>query len=490
MCRGHKTKYNHMKSRFRNLGLFLLSTGLVLGSCKKMTDDHNAITDDSLKKNLTELISESANLSTFSGYLQQTGYADILASSRNYTVFAPTNAELAGLDAAVKNDPARLKAFVGNHIASQLYYTTTVTSGLRIEMLSGKYNNMLRNKIEGSVITVADKYAANGVLHIVDKMLPALDNCWEFLSNNSQAPVNQKTFLLSLFRNVFDTTNAVIIGINPTTGEPIYQAGTDSVYTNLFWNKVHDLRNEKKQYTLFMLTDAAWNAEQVKYTPYFVTNPADSNKLVTGWNVVKDFAVDTVYDPATIPDTVLSKFGTKVPIDRSAIVSTIKTSNGIVYLMNKLDVKPSSKFKTYIIEAENYTSTSHDRRSVTYFRDRYNAVSGKDFRDVLVYNHGVAQFNIRYQIEEIPSIKYKAYWVAVNDIQTATHAQRLSIGSTGSTTFAYTTVPINTFSEVYLGEFTMTQYQPLYNVYLVAANSTSATANFITCDYIKLVPSL
>ncbi|HLO39330.1 MAG TPA: hypothetical protein VK173_12595, partial [Lacibacter sp.] len=349
-----------------------------------------------------------------------------------------------------------------------------------------KYNNLKGTQIGDAVIKNADKYASNGLLQVVDKFLPALDNSWEVLSTNADIPVKQKTFMLSLFRNVYDTSNAVIVGVNPTTGEPIYQAGTDSVFTNLFWNRVHDLKNEQKQYTLFVLADAAWDTEVAKFKPYYIVpNNADSNTLVTSWNVVKDFAVDTVYQPSSIPGVVVSKFGTQLPIDRSAIVKTIKTSNGIVYIMSKMDVQPASKMKTILIQGENYTSTSHDRRGNTYFRDRVNTLTGKDFRDLLVLGHGVSAFNVRYELPEVPSIKYKAYWMAYNDFQTATYTQRLAIGSTASATFALTNVVALNFNEIYLGEFTMAQYAPLYNVYLVA-NGT----NPIVCDYIKLVPSL
>jgi hypothetical protein len=468
----------------------LMTAGFFGSGCKKSIDDQTAVTDPSLNKNLMELISAKADLSTFAGYLKQTGYDAVIASSRTYTVFAPGNTELATLDAAIKNDPVKLKLFIGNHIATQLYSTKEVTTTTRIQMLSGKYNNMKGTAIGTGAITTADTYASNGLLQVVSKMLPALENCWEFVTNNSQAPAKQKAFMLSLFRNVFDPTNGVVIGVNPTTGAPIYQAGTDSVYTNLFWNKVYDLRDEKKQFTLFMLADAAWDADQVRFNPYFITNTPDSNKLVTGWNVVRDFAVDTLYEPGTVPDTVTSKFGTRVPVERSAIVNTIRTSNGIVYIMSRINVQPASKLKTILIQGENYSGTSHDRRSNTYFRERFNPLTGLDFRDVEVLNHGVALFNIRYQIEEVPSIKYKAYWVAVNDFQTATYSQRLAPGIATATTFPYTVVALNDFNEVYLGEFTLAQYQPVYNMYLVAANSTTQAVNPLVLDYIKLVPSL
>lgn len=459
---------------------------LLLYGCSKVKEDRNAITDESLKISLFELVNANPELSTFAKYLVQTGYDKLLSSSKNYTVYAPVNSALAALDPAIVNNAAKLKLFVGNHIAGQLYRTADVPVLTRISMLNNKYNNLQSTQIGDAVIKSADKYAANGLLQVVDKFLPALDNSWEVLSTNADIPLKQKTFMLSLFRNVFDTSNAVVIGINPITGEPLYQPGTDSVYTNLFWNRVHDLKNEKKQYTLFLLTDAAWDAEVTKFKPYYVvTGNPDSNTLVTSWNVVKDFAVDTVYNPSSIPDTIVSEFGTKLPVERSAIVKTIKTSNGIVYIMNKMNVLPSSKIATIRVEGENYTATSHDRRGNTYFRDRINTITGLDFRDVFVSGHGVTAFNLRYQLQEVPSVKYKAYWVAFNDIPSLVFSQRLVIGSTASATFPLTNVPANNLSEVYIGEFTMAKYEPVFNIYLVA-NTTGP----ILCDYIKLVPSL
>ena len=479
-----------MRIRFwKSVSASVLAVILITG-CQKMTDEHNEISDGSLNRNLVKLIEETPDLSTFAGYLQQTGYDKELASSKSYTVFAPVNSALTGLDPSIINTPAKLKKFVGNHIALLQYRTTSITQPTRIAMLSEKYNNMLGTKIEDATITTADKYASNGLLQVLNKMLPALDNCWEFMSNNALAPTKQSAFMQSLFRNVFDTTNAIVIGVNPNTGDPIYQAGTDSVFTNLFWNRVHDLRDEKKQFTYFMLVNTAWDQEVNKFSPFFQTSTPDSTTMTASWNVVKDFAVDTVYDPATIPDTIFSKSGTKVGIDKTAIVTTVKTSNGVIYIMNKLDVQPLHKFKTYLIQAENYTATSNDRRNNTYFRDRFNPVSGKDFRDVLVLNHGVALFNIRYEITEMPKLKYKAYWVALNDFQTATFTQKLGIGTATSATFNYTTVALNDFNEVYIGEFTTPRYWPKYDIFLTAANSTTAAANPLVCDYIKLVPGL
>jgi uncharacterized surface protein with fasciclin (FAS1) repeats len=481
-----------MRSKLFHPLLALALTGLLFSACKKW-EDHNAITDPATDKDLFQQISANTNLSKFAELLTKTGLDKVIASSKTYTVFAPTNTALAPLDPAIVNDAAKLYSFVANHIANHVYQTTAAGSQLRLKMLSDKYNNMLGKKLEDANITEADRYAKNGVLHVIDKMVPALPNAWEFLETSPLAPDKQKQYLLALFRNVFDTSNAVQIGVDPNTGNPIYQPGTDSVRTNTFWRNVYDLRDESKQYTFFVLADHAWDTELIKYIPLHAAGTVDSVLGLSSWAIVRDLAVEGVYDPATIPDTILSKFNTKMGIDKSAIAQTVKTSNGVVFIMNKLDVRPVHKFRPLIIQAENYNTYSNDRRNNTYFREKYNPVTGYDFRDVLVYNHGVATFNLGYRLNGMPSMKYKAYWVAVHDNingMTGTFTQKLGIGTATATTLPYITVTVNNYNEVYLGEFTLTTYRPMLMIYLTAANSTSATANPIVCDYIRLEPVL
>ncbi len=146
-----------MKSRIWMIACALMTAGIFGSGCKKTIDDQTAVTDPSLTKNLMALISEKADLSTFAGYLKQTGYDAVIASSRTYTVFAPGNAELATLDAAIKNDPVKLKLFIGNHIATQVYSTKDVTSTTRILMANGKYLSMKGTAIGSAGITTTDQ---------------------------------------------------------------------------------------------------------------------------------------------------------------------------------------------------------------------------------------------------------------------------------------------------------------------------------------------
>lgn len=473
---------------FRIIRWLLASCLLCALACSKV-EEHNSINDPQLGKDLLQQVNENPNLSRFAELVVKSGYDKVLSASKTFTVWAPTNAALTMLDASIVNDTAKLRLFIGNHVATQMYTTTAATNGMRIAMLNGKYNNFKGTTVEDANITTANQYAKNGLLHVIDKMLPALDNTWETLANNTTIPARQKAFMLTaLVRTIFDSAKAVQIGVNPTTGQPIYQPGTDSVRTNIFWRNVYDLRNESGQYTLFVVADTAFDGEIARYRPYYATSTTDSTTNLAGFDVVKEYAFKGVYPAASLPDTLYSADSIRVGINKANIIQSIKTSNGIIHIIRSLPVPAVAKLKQFIIQGENYRFTVVNRRSNTYFRDRQNPATGSNFRDVLVINHAYAQFWMNYQISAVNSVKYRAYWVALNDFQAASHQQKLSIGDPLATNLPYVTVQPNTYTEQLIGEFTLNRYSPTLDVYLTAANSTTQAVNPLVCDYIRLVP--
>jgi hypothetical protein len=133
--------------------------------------------------------------------------------------------------------------------------------------------------------------------------------------------------------------------------------------------------------------------------------------------------------------------------------------------------------------------------AVIAVRNRLNPVTNLTSNSVSVIGHGNAGFWLRYQLNDVPSIKYKVYWVVINDLYNTNTAvaeaatfninQKLAMASLSSTTFAYPTaaLPVKNYTEQLLGEYTVNSFGKL-NMYLVA-NGTNA----MSLDYIKLVPS-
>ncbi|MDI3319284.1 fasciclin domain-containing protein [Pinibacter sp. MAH-24] len=477
-------------------------------SCKKW-DEHNQVTNQDVSKTLTDEISQHPNLSKFYEYLQKTGLDKELASSKAHTVWAPVNEALKNLDAAIVNDTAKLRRFMSNHIAYQSYFTKDAAASPRVAMLNGKWVSFTNTKFDDATITEADKFVSNGVLQVIDKVAPVYANAWELL-DSTKTTYQQSAFILSLTRKVFDPTNAVVDSINSQTGLPVYKPGTDSVIKNSFNTDVYDLQREDKQYTYFIMSDTGLNSEVSKLNTYFKTSTADSTKNLASFAVVKDLIVEGVYAINQLPSVLVSKSGVKIPIDVSKIVATRKMSNGIAYVIGRVAFNVKEKIPTVIVEGENYlrffdanglaVTPRQNNVSAVFIRTRLNP-SNVQFVDMFTYNHGISALSAQYTARRLPSVNYKVYWVVPNDtlrlngvVNPVVFNQRLAMGVRGAN-FLPTTpatgmaMPINTYTEAYIGDYVQAMYGNL-DMFLTANASTGAGTNTLNLDYIKLVPDI
>lgn len=487
-----------MRFTIKNILFFAFSGLLSLSSCKKW-DDHNKALTPASGLTLLQEINKRPELSKFAQYLVKTGLDKELASSKTYTVWAPTDAALQGLDASIVADSAKLRAFLSNHISYQSFYTGMAQSGIRVPLINGKREDFLNKKFADANITAADFSASNGVLHEIDKMVPPKQSAWE-LVNNTMSLYKESNFIVSQNYTYQDPNLAVIDSISSTTGQPVYRPGTGMVTANRFNSQVYDLKNEDRQYTFFILTDDALKTEVDSLAGYYVTGTPDSTNNLATMKVIQDVVVEGLYPIDQLPPALISRFGVPIPIDKNNIVQTIQLSNGVAYVINKLDFLTSDKMQNVFIQGEyprgffRPNGDPVDVRSTTFYRVRKDPNTGEVFNDIYLYNHGIAQLGILYQAFNLPSMKYKVYWRAVNDtirvngtINPASFSQRLAMGTQGSATFPYKAVNANDYSEIYLGEYTQTSYGKL-DMFLTAANSTSAAANRMTLDYIRLEP--
>ena len=479
------------------LSLFI---GLFLSGCKDKWEDHNKIQDSILAENLLMQIQNNPDLSKFAEFLNKTKYDKVVASSKTFTIWAPTNQALKNLDPSIVSDIAKLKPFVANHISDQSYFTSMPNPVLTIRTLNGKNILFSKTKFEEANIITADRYVGNGVLHTIDMVILPKMNAWEYL-NNASASL-QKAFLQSLSYTFRDSSRAEVIGIDPKTGVPILREGTGYFAKNYFLQRAADISNEDAKYTFVVLTDAAYSAEKTKLSKYFTVNnplatPARNafvSDSITNWNIVKDLAFKGDYTLASLPDTLTSNDSTRIHLDKSAIVQTIKVSNGVVYVMNKVDYRMSRKIKPVVVEGENYVSyygNNGTRSTIT----RRNPYTNADFREIYFYNTGVSSYWIKYQ-PTLYTATYKVFWVAVRDFNTTAVApavpvmffQRLAFVTTALLpAFPYKQVDILNYAEVYLGDYTVNSYGKM-DTFLVGAANTTNGQNSLVLDYIKMVP--
>ncbi|MEI6949731.1 fasciclin domain-containing protein [Paraflavisolibacter sp. H34] len=475
----------------KSLWLLAAAFAGVLYGCTKKWEDHNALTDEALKGNLAEAIGQTPGLAKFSELLVKSGYDKIIRSSKTFTVWAPSDSALQSLDAALLHDSAKLAQFVGNHISFQSY-TTTAPAG-RIQMLNGKYHAFAGSSFDAAQVLTANKYAANGVFHVINKALPRVDNIWELIGKTSDAPA-LKAYLQSLDRPVFDSSIATQISVDPLTGSPVYDTASGMSIRNSFLDDVMNVADESKEYTLFLLTDRAYTSETEKLKPWFKTSAGvtdTSARHAQNW-LVKDLVFRGKYSLSQLPDTLVSAAGVKVPVNKSAITQTYQTSNGTVYVIDEMAVKLEHRFPPIYLQGENPNGfmTSNKGGNTTY-RLRVNPVTGQKFNDIYMKDYGLANYWIRYNARNLPSMSYNVYWVAVNDVQTTPlYTQRLAVDSATHPTPFSKQIQYQNYGEELLGKITLNNYRTV-PLYVVGPNSTSTTSGntSITLDYIKLVPA-
>lgn len=502
--------------KYQQLILLSLFIGILFSSCKDNWADHNAISDPGLTVNLLDQINKNPDLSMFSNYLVETEYDKVVLSSKTFTIWAPTNLALENLDQAIVNDPEKLKQFVANHISNQSYITGSANPVLTIRTLNGKNILFTKTTFEEANITVPDQLVENGVLHVIDMVIIPKLNAWEYLNNSATSL--QKSFLLSQNWVDRDLTQAEITGVDPKTGSPIYKEGTGYFARNHFLNGVSDISNEDTTYTFVILTDAAFSAEKTKISKYFVVNYALETPVrnafvsdsITNWNIAKDLVFKGSFTLDNLPDTLTSKDSVKIHLDKSAILESHKVSNGVVYVMNRIDYKLSSKIKPVIIEGENYKSSRAE--AVPFYTGylytlpstgggrttiiRRNPLTNATFREIYFYN-GSSTVNWIHYLPTVNKTTYKVYCVAVRDFNTTAippavplmFTQRVTFVTPTPVTLPYKQVDILNYTEVYLGDYTAASYGEL-DTFLVSFTSSTNGSNTLVLDYIKMVPVL
>ncbi len=485
--------------------VFFIGCLIALSACKDKWNDHYDINNNQFAGDVLQKIKTTPDLSTFYDYLVKTGYDKVLVSSEAFTVWAPTNEALAGIDQAIVSDTAKLKQLIGNHICYQSYYfdDKAIDSALRVKTLNGKYIDILRRgqTIGGaSLVEPYDNPCRNGVLHVISGVITYKPTIRDLLKASD--PNLEQPFFISTFdKIVFDEPNSKKIGVN-SQGFTVY----DSVWvgTNQYLTNIARLDDESQQFTYILLTNKAFDQGFKMYKPFAQMPLALSSDSLAAYYVCADLAFKGRYTLQNLPDTLISTLGTKVHIPASYITSVTEASNGIVLTLDTFPVKLTAEVKPIIIEGENSDGRKFSgSTSFTYIAQRYNALASGGYD--LAYNPGGSKaINVQFTANKAFSTKYKFYWVASNytfgtsGFSYSSFMQSLSVSkynaSTSLISFAQTTTTAG-YTETYLGEFTFTEFNNRVSLKItgstisVPTTPTATTlATPVSVDYIKMVP--
>jgi hypothetical protein len=467
-------------------------------SCSDPWDERNTGNEANIDKSLVEAISSSSEFSEFSKVLVATGYDKVLASSKNFTVFVPTNAAMSQVPVSIINDPIALKQFVGNHIALTSYSSVRDKDEIQIETQSKKFLVFKGSStIDDATIIKADMLASNGIYHVIDKPLTPKLNIWQFVASQSATSMMSADLLALKDFSIYKEDILKKL-LSEASGAGYL---SDSL-TNSFLTNVYNLNNEKNSYTLFLMENVGYTQETDKMKAYTIKSTADSTATYAKYFTVRDMVFSKKYEPSQLPTTLTSRFGVEYSVDKTQIVGEpIRLSNGIVYIMKKVDVPMDKRLVPIVIQGESFDFRINMNNSLASITRDFFLPSAENIKDVFVLNPGFALPALVYQnkLKDLYSTTYRVHWRAINN-RTTVFSQRVTIG--GSYVLSgtinnltnplkalnLTPVPINNFNEVLVGDFTPLRSGNIFNLSLVGANTATNGLNSLTLDYLRIVP--
>jgi len=133
----------------------------------------------SAQGNIVETAAGAGKFDTLVSLVGEAGLAETLATGGNFTVFAPTDAAFAKVPkktlAALKADPAKLKAVLLYHVVKGELRANRVMKRSSIETLNGASVTVKVTrgvvKIDSARVVQANVEASNGVIHAINRVL-------------------------------------------------------------------------------------------------------------------------------------------------------------------------------------------------------------------------------------------------------------------------------------------------------------------------------
>ena len=382
-----------MKRKYINA---ILACGMMvsLAACTDVWEEHyqsNPALNGS--ESLWELISNDPELDDFEAVLQATGYDEILKQNRSYTVWAPINLSdelMASLETASDSLlEVYRKEYVENHIADYSQVAGGIRdkedkkSYTRVVVLNGKsyhFEGTVANaySFAGQPLKASNIVATNGVLHKLDKIVPFAANIWEQMAK--EPSISSLYAFLNKDTKIEFNVNASVLG-PIVDGKQTY---LDSVFTIknrwIDWGGIGRLNIEDSTYTMYALTNKAWEELYAKVISYYNYPEVkvkeelggESLKVVADSLVREKMCENLVFSNTvnkkffqgecdTLISTRYSRFINKGPDSREADSlhfgclenKELELSNGTLHIIDQVNYKPWTwGYDTIRVQAE------------------------------------------------------------------------------------------------------------------------------------------
>lgn len=388
-----------------------LLAAILLSGCNNDWDDHYDNSGKSQNENLMELISSDSNLSVFAQALRQTGTDKLLESDQTYTVWAPSNQALAGINLS---DSASVFRMVNNHVAR--FTNPTSTKG-HIVMLNGKSMTFTDSKtFNGAPISEADISASNGVLHILSEQIVYLYNIREMIDADDRFN-SLSEFIGQFDRKIYNeelstTHDSVFTDYNPLLEHSKYGIG--------------DIADEDSLFTMILPADEAWKAELERVMPSYQVYHTDqviadsTQQVQTAQAILGGLTFRGIINEQA--DSLISVTGEVIrPVaDYLAGYERIEASNGIIYIAHsQLNANDSCVWNHILTtEAEEMDSRVAVSGTNCFIRntDINSLVQGVSANSYLEASSGNVDGGVTFDISNVLATKYDVYVDFVNPV--------------------------------------------------------------------------
>ncbi len=400
----------------RFIPIVLLSGILLSTACTDKWSEHYDETSFNLPdKTLTALIQERPELSIFSGMLKKTAYDKVLDASQSYTVWAPINDALQGIDTT---NEILVRQIVRNHI-TRSRITTSGISNETVRMLNGKYIYFRDDggtyTFGGFDLTEVNVPASNGLLHVIDGYAPYISNLWEYLGEKSGLD-SVSTYIYGESKSVFDPVNSIEIGVN-SSGQVIY----DSVFilSNKILEQLGAIDIEDSIYSIVMPDNAAWNEAYARIEPYF-NFPEDGGDVIrqrdeTRWTLIQDAFFRGYVQTSGGPNTIISTWGNAFYNPGNLFGGMVKDSlsNGLAYIASTMPFSDTSSwYKEIRIEAEDLEGRTSSN-NVLFQRTSFGTGLKASNDRYILADPTSSESSVKFSIPNTLSAKYNIYCVFV-----------------------------------------------------------------------------
>ena len=368
------------------------------------------------EKTMMEYIKSEPQLGLFLQMLEVSGYDTLLSVSQTFTVWAPQNNAMSGIDL---DDTTTVTEIISNHIARYCIGTSSTRSD-KVFMLSNKLVSFEGNKFGLTNLVSSNIKVANGLLHIIDGFVPYVPNIWEY-TGRIPGLDSLAAYFLSQNQREFNLLESKQIGVN-ADNQPIYDSSF--IESNRYLTERVNLNNEDAVFTALFPNNQAWHKSFDLIKDYYKTTDADGGwtkqKSLAQAALVKDLVYLDNFKEKGIPDSLVTSSGHVIDSAKVLFQGAVShdASNGVIYVTDSLRIPATSSWHIPLqIEAEDNNYGRASLNAKLYNRTSAGtSVSASGGRYLEVEATGttiLSKTYVDFPIPDVLSAKYDVYCLFV-----------------------------------------------------------------------------